>query len=158
MEVAIRFASKKDIEECQKIHNFDKTFLETCCENSGWQLKKMQIVVATVNDQVVGMMLAGVGSPKYLPVVSQDHLYLAHIAVLDEFQKKQIGTRLVGHLLEEARNHDIKLIRAECNGSKEWLVQWYRSFGFEIVPYTGDNKDYIATGQVILHLEMDLEQ
>lgn len=92
------------------------------------------IVVARINDQIVG-------SVRY-KIKETGELYLFKLAVLKEFRKNGIASKLLLAIEEEARRINILTIKLDC-AQEKFLPPFYERHGYKIdeIREHGDHHD-----------------
>ncbi|KAJ2999541.1 hypothetical protein HDV02_002688 [Globomyces sp. JEL0801] len=159
-EILIRQANEEDIPNLLKSFGdkdspFTKENYLRYISTTDWSKEKsLRLFVLVLGNEIIGQMMAMNITPRYLECDNSiPNLYLSGIRVIVSEMKKGFATEALQFLKQEALNQNIHLVRLECDGKKEWLVNWYIRNGFQIVPYTGDNEDFKATGQVIMECQ-----
>lgn len=99
---------------------------------------------------IVGHALVGRGYPPYFPPLddSVSQLYLAHIQILEPFQRRGYGAAMLQFFVGEAQRLGAQVFRAECE--KGWRVDSFCArAGFGAVPYRGPAENYPDTHQML---------
>ncbi len=85
-------------------------------------LDTVEIWVAKINSELVGyMLIQRIG----------DEMELHTFAVAPEMRRRSIGRKLLHHLCELAREHDVKKVFLQVRPSNEPARAIYSEFGFE---------------------------
>lgn len=87
-----------------------------------------QILVAQVNDKIVGMV-----SIIFLSRINQItfELYIPELVVAQNYQKQGIGKKLIESCIELAREKNCHRIRLESGNQRKESHEFYKQLGFE---------------------------
>lgn len=87
-----------------------------------------QILVAQVNDKIVGMV-----SIVFLSRINQItfELYVPELVVAQNYQKQGIGKKLIESCIELAREKKCHRIRLESGNQRKESHEFYKQLGFE---------------------------
>lgn len=66
----------------------------------------------------------------FTPQIGDDEYYISAIAVDERHRRKGIGSLLLGHSIENARDHNCRNVLLEVEGGNEPAIGLYRKFGF----------------------------
>jgi GNAT superfamily N-acetyltransferase len=155
--LVVRALEERDLERLE-LDEQTETMLRGYLDRTDWSGRGIRAFVAEVPTPagdssapvIVGRALAGRGYPPYFPPLddSVEQLYLASIHVLEQFQRRGYGARMLQFFVDEARRLGAKVFRAECE--KGWRVDhFYARAGFQAVPYRGPADNYPDSHQML---------
>ncbi|KAJ3322906.1 hypothetical protein HDV06_002565 [Boothiomyces sp. JEL0866] len=147
-QLNIRAALPSDIPSLRELNGGEDMSFGSMMAPDFKQPKSKRIIVAELDNKLIGYLMAGNGYPSYFNPCDSAQIYIMFIKVHEDHRRSKIGTRMMEYLQQESLKSGIHLIRTECDGSKEWLVKWYHKLGFKTVEYTGNREDFLAAGQV----------
>lgn len=107
--------------------------------------KLASYVVAKLDGKVVGY--AGMWK-----IIDEGHI--TNIAVHPDVRRKKIAARMVGMLIEIAKNSDIGKLTLEVRESNSLALNLYKKFGFEVLGvrkkyYADNNEDALIMWMVV---------
>jgi GNAT superfamily N-acetyltransferase len=85
--------------------------------------------VAELDGEPVGALVVGI-APLYVPPPDVPELYINLLISSRRHAGTGIGSRLVRHAVDEARERDAAQLRVDCWAAAPALVRWYRDQGF----------------------------
>ena len=141
-ELTIRPAAPPDLGAINAIFNYyvDRTTCvwttERCSEagREAWYRehdKSMPVLVAELAGGIVGWAALGTFRPAYTAAGTlEDSVYVHH-----EFQRRRIGSRLLGALIAEARRRELHSILANISADQAASIRLHEKFGFEKVAH-----------------------
>lgn len=59
--------------------------------------------------------------------------YIKGLSVLENYRKSGLGTELLKACEKKAREKKMKFLQLDVEQDKEWLKEWYKRLGFEIL-------------------------
>lgn len=137
-DVSIRLAVIEDIADLHRIDAAtDQQFIDAghpelsgngdyiplAAANRG--IAESRILVAERSGELVGWVFL---------TRSDNELCVGQIAVLPDFQKRGIGSRLMRVVLDEASEAGERSIVLSTQSDLAWNQPWYETFGFRVVP------------------------
>jgi aminoglycoside 3-N-acetyltransferase I len=132
MTVEIKKLHKDDIDDFYQLLNvFDSTFeYEECLRADETHLKQLLqkedflVVVAMIDDKVVAGLTAYVLDQYHsnLPI-----LYSQDLAVLNEFQRKGIGRKVIAYTNQYCKENNFQLMFIQAEKVDDYAVDFYRS-------------------------------
>lgn len=156
-QLLVRALEERDLERLA-LDEQTEAMLRRYLDRTDWSGRGIRAFVAEVPapegdssaPTIVGRALAGRGYPPYFPPLddSVEQFYLASIQVLETFQRRGYGVRMLEFFVDEARRLGAQVFRAECE--KGWRVDhFYERVGFQAVPYRGPADNYPDSHQML---------
>lgn len=65
-----------------------------------------------------------------MEIPNKDFCCLIRLAVMPEYRKQGLGEKLVGHILNLARQTGLKQVKIGIVANADRLIKWYKNFGF----------------------------
>jgi GNAT superfamily N-acetyltransferase len=85
--------------------------------------------VAELDGEAVAALVVGI-APLHVPPPDAPELYINLLLSSRRHAGKRLGTALVHHAVDEARERDAHQVRVDCWAGAPTLVRWYRDQGF----------------------------
>ena len=112
--------------DAQKIHR-----LEEICFSSPWSANAL--IESEKNGTVFFVAETGENIAGYIGIdTALDEGYITNIAVFPEFRKKGVGSKLISHTVEYAKNNGLSFISLEVRESNINAQSLYKKFGFVV--------------------------
>jgi GNAT superfamily N-acetyltransferase len=150
MKISIRVYSASDLPHLEKLILLAKNFGEPFLENEMLNIKKNttpglgKIFVATVGEKVVGFI--SVGRRVFA-------LMIDAIIVGEQFQRKNIGRKLIEKAKEHAISQGFQVLRTDTGAFMDYAINFYLACGFEPCGYV--EHDFSLNSKQ-LHFYIDL--
>ncbi|MCM1261869.1 MAG: GNAT family N-acetyltransferase [Butyrivibrio sp.] len=83
----------------------------------------------------------------YVAIYANDYVskiaYISMIAVLENMQRKHIGSELMNRCIVEATKNNMEYIRLEVHKSNQKAISFYEHYGFEFETECSDKSNYL---------------
>ena len=90
-----------------------------------------ELWIAEIDHRPAGALILTEQAPAYVPPASQSELYVLLLITARAYAGLSLGSTLLAHAREQARDRGLPLIRVDCwAGANGKLVDYYRRAGF----------------------------
>tara|TARA_R110002050_G_scaffold256245_3_gene395079 strand:+ start:7321 stop:9252 length:1932 start_codon:yes stop_codon:yes gene_type:complete len=149
MTLSIRKSSKLDLPFLERIEN------DAFPQFQRSQLKAISSSIKNPNQEVLiaeNEQHEAIGSLIIIKYKKSVRIY--SIAIVEAFRNKGVGSFLIEHAVQFAKQYQKERVLLEVHTGNEALINWYKSKGFKAIQ---EIEDYYAEGEAAIKMELRLD-